>query len=77
MPWPLTRTPLQHGPHLPLGVDAYIATGVAERVAREVGALVAPALPYGYNSVPCMVRAPAGDPLRQHPAAPQSAMSRR
>ena len=48
--------PLQHGPHLPLGVDAYIAAGVAERVAREVGALVAPVLSYGYKSVPCMVR---------------------
>ena len=37
-------------------MDAYIATGVAERVAQRVGALVAPTLNYGYKSVPCMVR---------------------
>ena len=39
-------------------MDAYIATGVAERVAQRVGALVAPTLNYGYKSVPCMVRSP-------------------
>ena len=57
----------QHGPHLPLGVDAYIATGVAERVAQRVGALVAPTINYGYKSVPCMVRSLAAaflDPRR-------------
>ena len=37
-------------------MDAYIATGVAERVAQRVGALVAPTINYGYKSVPCMVR---------------------
>jgi creatinine amidohydrolase len=42
----------QHGPHLPLCVDVVLPTGVAERVAKEVGALVAPALPYGYKSQP-------------------------
>jgi len=35
-------------------VDTYIATGVAKRVAEEVGALVAPTVTYGYKSVPCM-----------------------
>ena len=47
----------QHGPHLPLGVDAYISTGVSQRVAlalRPDAAVVAPALAYGYKSVPCM-----------------------
>jgi creatinine amidohydrolase len=42
----------QHGPHLPLGVDVYLPTGVAMRVAREVGGIVAPTIPYGYKSQP-------------------------
>ncbi len=42
----------QHGPHLPLGVDVILPTGVAERVAREVRGLVAPTIPYGYKSQP-------------------------
>jgi creatinine amidohydrolase len=42
----------QHGPHLPLGVDVYLPTGVAMRVAKEVGGIVAPTLPYGYKSQP-------------------------
>jgi creatinine amidohydrolase len=42
----------QHGPHLPLGVDVYLPTGVAERVARQVGGIVAPTMPYGYKSQP-------------------------
>lgn len=40
----------QHGPHLPLGTDAMLATAVAADVARHTGALVAPALSYGYKS---------------------------
>ncbi|SON56834.1 Creatinine amidohydrolase [Hartmannibacter diazotrophicus] len=42
----------QHGPHLPLGVDIYLPTGVCERVAKEVGGLVAPTISYGYKSQP-------------------------
>jgi creatinine amidohydrolase len=42
----------QHGPHLPLGVDVILPTGVCERVARNVGGVVAPAIPYGYKSQP-------------------------
>lgn len=42
----------QHGPHLPLGVDVILPTGVCERVARNVGGVVAPALAYGYKSQP-------------------------
>ncbi|MCK0195888.1 creatininase [Ancylobacter sp. 6x-1] len=42
----------QHGPHSPLGVDVYLPTAVCERVARQVGGLVAPTLPYGAKSKP-------------------------
>ena len=42
----------QHGPHLPLGTDALLATAVSADAARRVGALVAPALSYGYKSQP-------------------------
>ncbi len=37
----------QHGPHLALGTDLIYAERICELVAREVNALVAPALPYG------------------------------
>jgi creatinine amidohydrolase len=42
----------QHGPHLPLGVDVVLPTAVCERVARELGAIVAPTISYGYKSQP-------------------------
>ncbi len=42
----------QHGPHLPLGTDALLATAVAADAARRVGGLVAPAIAYGYKSQP-------------------------
>ncbi|MDJ1006341.1 MAG: creatininase [Paracoccaceae bacterium] len=42
----------QHGPHLPLGTDAMLPALLAERVAAEIGGLVAPTLPYGYKSQP-------------------------
>jgi creatinine amidohydrolase len=42
----------QHGPHLPLGVDVYLPTAIASRVAGEVGGIVAPTIPYGYKSQP-------------------------
>jgi creatinine amidohydrolase len=42
----------QHGYHLPLGVDAYIAEAIAIRVAHRVGGLVAPTVAYGYRSQP-------------------------
>ena len=50
----------QHGPHLPLGTDALLATAVAEHVARRVGGIVAPALTVGYRSQP---RSGGGDSL--------------
>jgi creatinine amidohydrolase len=42
----------QHGPHLPLSVDVILPTAVCAGVARRVGGIVAPTLPYGYKSQP-------------------------
>ena len=42
----------QHGPHLPLGTDALLATAVAQDVARRVEGIVAPTFSYGYKSQP-------------------------
>ena len=42
----------QHGPHLPLGTDALLASAISEEVAREIDGVVAPALSYGYKSQP-------------------------
>jgi len=42
----------QHGPHLPLGVDALLSTAIATEVARLVDGLVAHPLTYGYKSMP-------------------------
>jgi creatinine amidohydrolase len=39
-----------HGPHLPLDVDTHQAATVALRLAERVGAVVAPALPFGYST---------------------------
>lgn len=48
---PLVLVPLgsteQHGPHLPLGTDTAVASAVARSAATELGAVLAPALPYG------------------------------
>jgi creatinine amidohydrolase len=37
----------QHGPHMLMSVDVVLPTAVCERVARRMGGLVAPTLPYG------------------------------
>ncbi len=39
----------QHGPHGPLGTDAFVPTEVARRIAGEVGAAVGPTVPYGLS----------------------------
>jgi creatinine amidohydrolase len=39
----------QHGPHAPLCTDALLATEVSVRIARRIGALVAPTVPYGLS----------------------------
>jgi creatinine amidohydrolase len=42
----------QHGPHLPLGVDALLAQAVCRDAAEAVGGIVAPTLNFGYKSMP-------------------------
>lgn len=42
----------QHGRHMAMNVDVVLPTAVAERVARRVGGLVAPTVPYGNRSQP-------------------------
>jgi creatinine amidohydrolase len=42
----------QHGPHLPLGTDALLASAIAVAAASAVDGIVAPALAYGYKSQP-------------------------
>lgn len=41
----------QHGHHLPLGVDVYLAEALAKKVAKETNAMLLPALPFGYSWV--------------------------
>jgi creatinine amidohydrolase len=43
----------QEGMHLPLGVDTYVAEAIAQKVAKETGFLVGPALPVGYSEWFC------------------------
>lgn len=42
----------QHGPHSPLATDTIIPTEIGKAVAAQLGALVAPAISYGYKSMP-------------------------
>ncbi|KAB7706678.1 creatininase [Bacillus aerolatus] len=49
----------QHGPHLPLGVDAMLAEKISLSIAEKVNAVVAPTVSYGYKSLP----ASGGGPL--------------
>lgn len=41
----------QHGPHLPMGTDSYVAEAIAERVADTLGIGILPTLYYGYSWV--------------------------
>lgn len=53
--YPVAILPLgateQHGHHLPLGVDIYLAEGISRRICEETGALLLPAVPFGYSWV--------------------------
>lgn len=40
----------QHGPHMSMNPDVLLPTAISERVAQQVGGLVAPAITYGYKS---------------------------
>jgi creatinine amidohydrolase len=40
----------QHGPHMPLGVDMFLSTKMAELTAEALGALVGPSVGLGYKS---------------------------
>lgn len=40
----------QHGPHMPLGVDMFLSTKMAELAAEALGALVGPSVGLGYKS---------------------------
>ncbi len=40
----------QHGPHMSMNPDVLIPTAISARVAAKIGALVAPAIAYGYKS---------------------------
>lgn len=42
----------QHGPHLPLGTDAYLPQEIARRAAEHIDCVIAPPLHYGYKSRP-------------------------
>jgi len=39
----------QHGPHLPLGTDYFLAMGVLEKISAKTGVVVAPVLLAGYS----------------------------
>ena len=40
----------QHGHHMSMNPDVLLPTAMSERVARDIGALVAPPIAYGYKS---------------------------
>ncbi|KUG61598.1 MULTISPECIES: creatininase [Kocuria] len=42
----------QHGPHMPLGVDAMLSRAISAAAAEDLDALVAPVFAYGYKSQP-------------------------
>lgn len=53
----------QHGPHLPLGTDAFNSTAISREIARLAGGILLPRIPYtwvgGTRSYPVAVNTPA------------------
>ncbi|GGP07604.1 MULTISPECIES: creatininase family protein [Oceanobacillus] len=53
--YPVAILPLgateQHGHHLPLGVDVYLAEGISRKLSEQTGALLLPTMPFGYSWV--------------------------
>ncbi|MFD1451381.1 MULTISPECIES: creatininase family protein [Oceanobacillus] len=53
--YPVAILPLgateQHGHHLPLGVDVYLAEGISRKLSEQTGALLLPSMPFGYSWV--------------------------
>ena len=49
----------QHGPMLPLSVDAIISTGLSKMIAEKIDGIVAPCICYGYKSAPLSGGGPA------------------
>lgn len=41
----------QHGHHLPLGVDIFLAEGISKKLSEKTGALLIPTMPFGYSWV--------------------------
>jgi len=41
----------QHGHHLPLGVDIFLAEGLSRKLSEKTGALLLPSQPFGYSWV--------------------------
>ncbi len=41
----------QHGHHLPLGVDIYLAEGISRKLSERTGAVLLPSVPFGYSWV--------------------------
>lgn len=39
----------QHGPHLPMGTDTFVATHIAQEAGKRTGTVVAPVMPVGFS----------------------------
>lgn len=53
--YPVAVLPLgateQHGHHLPIGVDIFLAEALSRRVCEQTGAILLPSVPFGYSWV--------------------------
>ncbi len=45
----------QHGPHMSMNHDVLLPTAIGVGVARRIGALVAPAIAYGYRAAAAII----------------------